>query len=507
MSDSSQKLKPIDVMAELVGDPVPSETSSGRPSNPGDSRQQSSVPVASRALMPPAAPSTNAALESLETAQTLFDSLNERRSRRSEPVFVPHEPKSLQEVGMSEDEIERLILKFLLARGATVGRDIAKSLCLPFGLLTPLLNNLKTHHLLAYRNSTSMGDYEYILTDLGRERAQRYMEECTYFGAAPVTLKDYVASVAAQTITKYRATEPDLRNAFADLIVNDQMLKRLGPAINSGRGMFLFGPAGNGKTSIAERVTKCFGATIYIPKAIGISGDIIRVYDPVIHETVGSSFANPGAGGLINASHVDTRWVEIRRPTVIAGGELTMEELEVKQNHATKICEAPMQMKSNCGTLVIDDFGRQRMPVVELLNRWIVPLEKRHDYLNLPCGKRVQVPFDQIIIFSTNLEPRDLVDAAFLRRIPYKISVTDPTLDEFHKLFAMMGGQTGLGYDKRAVDYLLAKHYAPVNRPLRACQPRDLLLQVKTYCEYLGQPVRLTPDAIDFACENYFSVM
>jgi predicted ATPase with chaperone activity len=282
------------------------------------------------------------------------------------------------------------------------------------------------------------------------------------------------------------------------------MLHRLGPAINSGRGMFLFGAPGNGKTSIAERITSCFGSTIYIPKAIGVDGDIIRVFDPAIHERVDDSTSS---ASLMNESHIDSRWVKIRRPTVIAGGELTMEELEIRQNYTTKICEAPMQLKSNCGTLVIDDFGRQRMPVVELLNRWIVPLEKRYDFLSVPCGKRIQVPFDQIIIFSTNLEPRDLVDGAFLRRIPYKIPVPDPTLEEFHKLFSLVGSHLGFAYEKRAVDYLIAKHYAPCKRPLRACQPRDILLQVKYYCQYLGQPVRLTPEAIDFACENYFSVM
>ncbi|MBS0201639.1 MAG: AAA family ATPase [Planctomycetes bacterium] len=410
----------------------------------------------------------------------------------------------MENVGLSSEEIERLILKYLLARGSTEGRRVAQNLCLPFGLLAPIFNDLKTLQLVAYRNSTSIGDYEYILTDVGRERARRYSEECTYFGAAPVSLKDYVDSVKAQTITNFNATAADLRKAFGDLIINEGMLRRLGPAINSGRGMFLFGPPGNGKTSIAERITNCFGSTIYIPKAIGVDGEIIRVFDPAVHERVADK---PNTGGFMNDFKVDSRWVKVRRPTVIAGGELTMAELEIRLNQATKICEAPIQLKSNCGTLVIDDFGRQRMPVVELLNRWIVPLEKRYDFLSVPCGKRIQVPFDQMIIFSTNLEPRELVDAAFLRRIPYKIAVPDPTLEEFHKLFALVGNQLGFTYDKRAVDYLIARHYAPTRRPLRACQPRDILLQVKYFCQYLGHPPQLTPDALDFACETYFSVM
>jgi hypothetical protein len=486
MSDAPRGLSPIDVMAELALD---------------EHRSAAKAPVAP---VPNPDAVGNAAIAALESTQQLLASLTSDAGPQVVNQFVPREPERIEQVGLSTEEIERLILKYLLARGSTEGRRVAQSLCLPFGLLAPIFNDLKTLQLVAYRNATSMGDYEYILTDLGRERARRYSEECTYFGAAPVSLNDYIRSVKAQTITNFRATAADLKRAFSDLIISETMLRRLGPAINSGRGMFLFGPAGNGKTSIAERITSCFGSTIYIPKAIGIDGDIIRVFDPILHERVDEE---PLPGGLMGGHHVDPRWIKIRRPTVVVGGELTMAELEIRPNQATKICEAPMQVKSNCGSLVIDDFGRQRMPVVELLNRWIVPLEKRYDFLSIPCGKRIQVPFDQIIIFSTNLEPRDLVDAAFLRRIPYKIPVPDPTMEDFHKLFALVGGQLGFPYEKRAVDYLLARHYAPINRPLRACQPRDILLQVKYYCQYLGLPQRLTPEAIDFACENYFSVM
>ncbi len=489
MSEPPRGLVPIDLMAELAPDASASAM-----------LDRIAAEVNRSSARPTGSPSAGIS----ENTELLLASLATESPKAPPAPFVPLEPDRIEQLGLSAEEIERLILKFLLARGSTEGRRVAQSLCLPFSLLAPIFGDLKALQLVAYRNSTSMGDYEYILTDVGRERARRYSEECTYFGAAPVSLQDYVRSVKAQTITNFNATVADLRRAFSDLIINDTMLRRLGPAINSGRGMFLFGPPGNGKTSIAERITGCFGSTIYVPKAIGIDGDIIRVFDPVIHERVDES---PSASGLMNESKVDSRWIKIRRPTVIAGGELTMEELEIRQNQTTRICEAPMQLKSNCGTLVIDDFGRQRMPVVELLNRWIVPLEKRFDFLSVPCGKRIQVPFDQIIIFSTNLEPRDLVDAAFLRRIPYKIPVPDPTLEEFHKLFALVSSRLGFTYEKRAVDYLLAKHYAPSKRPLRACQPRDILLQVKYYCQYLGQPSRLTPDAIDFACENYFSVM
>jgi hypothetical protein len=348
-----------------------------------------------------------------------------------------------------------------------------------------------------------MNDYQYVLSDLGRERAQRYMQRCTYFGAAPVALSDYVASVAAQSLTHLKPTEEALHRAFDGLLLNRKMLDRLGPAINSGRGLFLFGAPGNGKTSIAERVTGAFGEQIWIPRAIGVDGEIIRLHDPVNHHEVPLESND----GLIDKRHIDKRWIRIRRPTIVAGGELTMSALEVTTNTSTGISEAPLQLKSNCGTLVIDDFGRQKMPVDELLNRWIVPLEKRYDFLNLPNGKKIDVPFDQLIVFSTNLEPRDLVDEAFLRRIPYKIEAIDPTEEEFRDLFKLLAPKMGFEYVDEPVDYLIDTHYKQVNRRFRFCQPRDLLLQVQNYCSYHRGPLELTNEYFDLACENYFAVM
>eukprot|EP00913_Durusdinium_trenchii_P023350 g21928.t1 len=387
--------------------------------------------------------------------------------------FRPKEPESLAETGLSSEEVERLILKFLLQKGSASGRAICSQVCLPFNLVDPVLKELKQEQLLAFKGAAQIGDYEFTITDSGRDRARKYAAECTYFGAAPVSLRDYLRAMEAQSISKQEVSEEDLTSAFSDLIINTRMLERLGPAINSGRGMFLFGEPGNGKTSIAERVTRCFGSTIWIPKALGIDGDIIRVYDPGVHEVIEDSQSE----GIFNLSGVDARWIQVERPTVIAGGELTMSELEVAQNRETKICEAPLQLKSNCGTLVIDDFGRQTMPVDVLLNRWIVPLEKRYDFLNLPSGKKIQVPFDQLIVFSTNLEPKDLVDGAFLRRIPYKIEVIDPSEAEFLALFELMAPLLGFQYDDECVRYLIDTHYLPHSRPFRACQPRDLLAQ------------------------------
>ena len=418
--------------------------------------------------------------------------------------FRPRAPESLEDTGLTFEEVERLILKFLLSKGAATGRQVCAQILMPFGIIDPIMKELKQEQMVQFKGAAAMGDYEFAITELGRERARRYADECSYFGSAPVCLHDYLNAMAAQSIAKQHATEEDLHEAFSDLIISETMFDKLGPAINSGRGMFLFGEPGNGKTSIAERVTRCFGTTIYIPRALGIDGDIIRVFDPGLHEVVEDDTQDKG---LFDLSGVDQRWIRIVRPTVIAGGELTMSELEVVQNPQTKICEAPLQLKSNCGTLVIDDFGRQTMPVDELLNRWIVPLEKRFDFLNLPSGKKVQVPFDQLIIFSTNLEPKDLVDGAFLRRIPYKIEAADPTLEEFTALFELMAPLTGFEFNKEAYDHLIKMHYQAANRPFRACQPRDLLLQVRNYCTYKQIPKKLTPEGFDFAVENYFSVM
>jgi predicted ATPase with chaperone activity len=281
------------------------------------------------------------------------------------------------------------------------------------------------------------------------------------------------------------------------------MMVKLGPAVNSGKGMFLFGYPGNGKTSIAERITAAFGKYVWIPRAIAMDRDIVRVFDPMSHEECPVEKGE----GILAGGNYDQRWVRIKRPTIVVGGELTMEHLEIQYNPQTGISEAPVQMKSNTGLLLIDDFGRQRMTVDELLNRWIVPLEKRYDFLNTSNGKKIQVPFDQLVVFSTNLEPKDLVDDAFLRRIPYKIEVPNPSVEYFVKLFKIMCGIYKFEWKPELIQWLIQKHYVPTNRPLRNCHPRDLLLQVQNYCKYLKRPQVLSEEALDFACDNYFSIM
>ena len=419
-------------------------------------------------------------------------------------AFIPRQPRSMRETGINPAMIEKIIMRFLFQMGVETSRRVASQLRLPFRVLEPVLKQLRQDKHIDLAGTTSAGDSEYCITESGRERARRYQQECTYFGSVPVSLEDYVASVSAQSIAGQVVTKADLTRAFKGLIINEAMMNRLGPAINSGRGMFLFGEPGNGKTSIAERVTGAFGTTVWIPRAICIEGDIMRIFDPAVHEEIPEENQN---SGLLDSTDIDRRWVQVKRPTVIAGGELTMDELEISLNPTSRICESPLQVKSNCGTLVIDDFGRQKMPVDMLLNRWIVPLEKRFDYLNMPNGKKIQMPFDQLIIFSTNLEPKDLVDGAFLRRIPYKIEVPDPTEAEFVELFRIMCEKLNFEHRPAVIRYLVDAHYKPTNRPYRLCQPRDLLLQVRNYCQYHSEPLELSTEAFDAAVLNYFSVM
>lgn len=417
--------------------------------------------------------------------------------------FLPHEPRTLAESKVSLSMMEELICKFLLAKGEATIRAISNQICMPYQITEDAITRLKQDQILGYVGQSAVNGYECKLTDIGRDRGRRYSDFCSYFGAAPVAFEDYVDSVTAQTINNQNPTEEDLNRAFSDLLIDPAMMVKLGPAVNSGKGMFLFGYPGNGKTSIAERITAAFGPYVWIPRAIAMDRDIVRVFDPMSHEECP---VEQGDGLLADVSF-DSRWVRIKRPTIVVGGELTMEQLEIQYNPQSGISEAPVQMKSNTGLLLIDDFGRQRMTVDELLNRWIVPLEKRYDFLNTSNGKKIQVPFDQLVVFSTNLEPKDLVDDAFLRRIPYKIEVPNPSVENFIKLFKIMCGIYKFEWKPELIQWLVEKHYTPTNRPLRNCHPRDLLLQVTNYCKYLKQPKELTKESLDFACDNYFSIM
>lgn len=411
--------------------------------------------------------------------------------------YVPVEPQSFEELGISESDLESLVLKLLLYRGTVTGRGISDHLQLPRPLLVDTLETLRAELLISIKGSSGLEDYIFQLTEAGYDRARRLAKHCTYTGVAPVTLEDYIEAMQRQSLQQSSLTVEDLRNTFADLRLNQIFVSQLGQAVNDGRGLFLYGPPGNGKTSVSELVVNSFGEFVWIPHTITIDGELVRLYDPRSHEAVDAP--------ELEQMKYDRRWILIHRPTIVVGGELTMEQLDLQFNDMTGICEAPVQMRANCGALVIDDFGRQRMPTSEMLNRLIVPMEKHHDYLNLSSGRQVAVPFDMLLVFSTNLEPRDLVDEAFLRRIPYKIEVNGPDVEEFQSLFIELAEKMGCRCEQPSVEYLLETHYRPVKRPLRYCHPRDLLRQIRNYCEFHGQPLEVSRETLDVAVLNYFA--
>ncbi|MGB2929077.1 MAG: hypothetical protein WBB70_09215 [Desulfobacterales bacterium] len=413
----------------------------------------------------------------------------------SERRFNPPVPENLNQTGLNEKLVENLIFKLLLSRGVMTGRQIADEICLHFAIIEPILSDLKKQLFLTYRSDAGINDFAYILTEQGRAKALIASETSAYVGSAPIPFSEYLKSVDSQSIQKENPGLEELRDAFHDLMLDKYVFYTLGPAINSGRGVFLYGAPGNGKTSIAKRVHKCFKDAIYIPKTLLISGELLKFYDPQWHKAVESK-------GL----QYDRRWIKIHRPAVIVGGEMDLESLGIKYNPQTKISEAPLQMKANCGTFVVDDFGRQRIDPRDLLNRWILPLEKRIDFLTLSNGIKFQVPFDELLIFCTNIDPKDLLDEAFLRRIPYKVKLKDPSEEKFRHIMKFMAPKYDIEYDDATVDYLI-NNYFRGKRPFRNCHPRDILEQIVNASAYQRIPPRFTKDLIKLAAFNYFAAM
>ncbi len=419
----------------------------------------------------------------------------------TDDTFWPAETHSLAETGLSDSFVEGLLLKTILNVGTLSGRSLAESSGLPFKIIDPLLDAMRTRKLIAHVRPAPFNDYYYSLTEMGQGRARGHMKQSGYVGPAPVPLSDYVLSVEAQAAGLDPVTQDQLRRALAEISYQPDLLDCLGPAINSNSGLFLFGEPGNGKTTIARCLTQCLGQEIWIPHAILDDGNLIKLQDDAFHRPAPVPEAS---AKILKAQEWDRRWLRIQRPTVMIGGELTMENLEVRHDARSNICEAPLQMKSNCGCLLIDDFGRQRVAPEELLNRWIVPLENRCDFLTLPTGKKVQIPFEQLLIFSTNLDPNELVDEAFLRRVPYKIFIGDPGPDEYRSLMKSVSRQLGFPETPEAAEYMLSFYQKSQRKP-RRCHPRDLLKQIESFCRYRQLPLSIRPEYLERACRSYFS--
>ena len=420
----------------------------------------------------------------------------------SDERFWPSVPRTLEEAGLSTVCVESLVCKQLAVAGTASGRAIAEAICLPFRLLEDVLGSLRTRQLVVHSGAAPFNDYYYVLTEQGQQHAKAHKQANAYVGSAPVPLRDYIISVEAQCISTESPTDEDLRGACKGISIDDALFDAIGPAVNSGAGMFLYGAPGNGKSTVAQCITLCFGQELWIPRVIIEDDQIIKLFDASCHHEM-----TDDSEGILKSREYDRRWVRIQRPTVVVGGELTMDSLEFRHDPSGNVSEAPLQLKSNGGCLVIDDFGRQRIEPAELLNRWIVPLETGHDFLTLATGKKIEVPFEQLIIFSTNLEPRDLVDEAFLRRIPYKIEIGDPGEEEFHQLFEIYAKDLGCEYRRDTVDHLISRYYRPAGRSLRRCHPRDILRQIRNYCRYRRVPFEMSFEHMDKVAKSYLTIV
>jgi hypothetical protein len=423
------------------------------------------------------------------------------RGQSGEPALPPP-PATIEEAGLHPDTLSQLMLKTLVA-GEASGTALADKLRLPYSVLDALVQHARVEKLVEVRGASGAGaaGYRYVLTDLGRDRAMQFFDINRYVGPAPVPLAQYNAYVRACMASRPYVDRDRLATGFDHLVVNKTMYDQIGPAVNSGKSLFLYGAPGNGKTVVAEGIGRALGGDMYVPHAIDVDGQVITMFDPVNHQPVAGQAE---AASVIAIAAHDRRWERIRRPVVVVGGELTLEMLDLTFNPIAKFYEAPIQWKANGGVFVVDDFGRQRIPARDLLNRWIVPLESRVDYLTLHTGRKFEVPFNVLVVFATNLKPESLADEAFLRRIPYKILAKDPTLAEYCQIFELNCRQRGLPFDPVMVEYLHRAYYQPQRLPMRACHPRDLIEQVIDLCRYQGREPAISRELLDAACRSYF---
>lgn len=442
------------------------------------------------------------------------DDKDEPREPRANLVPAPPSPTTLAECGLQLSLIADLVLKQLYLHGTMLGGDIARATRLPFSIVDEALRTMRDQKCVEVASGDLVGrvSYRFALTERGRGRARESFDHCRYVGPAPVPIEQYIQQCHLQHVTGATCTMPMLRSVFQDFVIGPTLLEELGPAVCSGTSIFVHGPPGNGKTLIAKglgRFLNMQGGEIYVPYAIQAESSIITVFDPGIHHTTDETKAVPDPNVTPEPSYVvpdgyfDVRWRRIRRPVVITGGELTLEMLELQYNAGGNFYTAPMHIKANGGVFLIDDFGRQLVSPKDLLNRWIVPLEERVDYLTLTTGRKFLLPFEQLIIFSTNLDPRELVDDAFMRRIRHKVKIESPDRQTYTEIFRKMCQQKQADFEQPAVDLLFRKYYDQGRTP-RSSDPRDLLEIASSICRFREKPLKLSEELIDECARRFF---
>jgi len=434
----------------------------------------------------------------------------ETAAGRSRERVIPPVPTTLEEAGLSASFVEDLLLKVLYTRGSTSGTMLTRTVRLPFGLLDDPLMDMQQRHYIEVRGVEGHGRRGYLfdLTGEGRARAREVMQGNSYVGPAPVPGEVYTRWVREQSLRSEKISPETIHRGFRHLVLDPKFVDRIGPGINAGRSVFLYGPPGNGKTEIAYSISQILGTGIFIPHTVEVSGQIIALFDPYLHEVIDDGMespdGSPDAPVVSNWPRFDPRFLEIRRPAVIVGGELTLDQLELQYDSSSGVFAAPPQMKANGGAFVIDDFGRQRVRPRDLLNRWMIPLDRGIDYLGLPTGQKLEVPFDCLVVFSTNLNPADLVEEAFLRRIRYKILVDNPDRDAFAEIFRRICVKNGIQFEPEAIDYIFENYYEKDGFSPRSCHPRDILADLMDLAGYEEIQPSLSRELLSRACESYF---